>query len=428
MRPRCWEKGRLNVKEQLINKLFCADCSTEERLSALRELGDPCPQGGNWVNNHIHTTYSFSPYTPAAAVYFARNAGLSTAGIMDHDSVGGIDEFLEAGRIIGMPVTVGFECRTSVKGTPLEGLRLNNPDQVSVAYVTLHGIPHQNIPECERALAPLREKRNVRNRKMCDRINELCKGLDIFLDFDSDVLPLSRASEGGSVTERHVLFGLTLKIAEGKERADAVALVDKLCGGISEKIREKLLSAPDEYYLYDVLGVLKSSLVSKIYIDADDELMHISEFTALAKRVGGIAAYAYLGDVGESPTGDKAAQKFEDSYLDLLFETLGGLGFDAVTYMPSRNTKQQLDRVMELCERHGFFQISGEDINSPRQSFVCPAMEPYTHLYSATWALIGHEKAASENAEKGMFTRSTVERIPNLKDRISYFSEIGRNI
>ena len=155
--------------------------------------------------------------------------------------------------------------------------------------------------------------------------------------------------------------------------------------------------------------------------------MHISDFVALANRVGGIAAYAYLGDVGESPTGDKAAQKFEDDYLDLLFETLHTLGFNAVTYMPSRNTKEQLDRVMKLCAEHGFFQISGEDINSPRQSFVCPAMEPYTHLYSATWALIGHELAASEDISKGMFSEKVVKEMPALSDRIEYFAKIGKN-
>lgn len=409
-----------------INILLDENAGAEKRLEALKALGDPVLEGGSWVNNHIHTTYSFSPYTPSAAVYFARKAGLSTAGIMDHDSVGGIDEFIKAGEILNMPVTVGFECRTSVNGTALEGLRLNNPDQKSVAYVTLHGIPHTMIGECEKVLKPLREKRNERNRKMCDKINALTGEYGVTVDFEKDVLPLSLDSEGGSVTERHVLFGLTLKLCEGRERVDAVDLVSKLCGGIADKVKEKLLSAPDEFYLYDVLGVLKSSLVSKIYIDADDELMHISEFTALAKRVGGIAAYAYLGDVGESPTGDKAAQKFEDSYLDLLFETIHGLGFDAVTYMPSRNTKEQLDRVMELCAEYGFFQISGEDINSPRQSFVCPAMEPYTHLYKATWALIGHERAATENIDSGMFSDKTRQNMPGLDERIEYYSNIAK--
>lgn len=54
--------------------------------------------------------------------------------------------------------------------------------------------------------------------------------------------------------------------------------------------------------------------------------MNIRQFTAFAKELGAISAYAYLGDVGESPTGDKKAQKFEDDYLPLLFDTLKDCG------------------------------------------------------------------------------------------------------
>lgn len=415
-------KSEMENTEKLLNP----DISKEERLNALKELSVNF-EFGDYVNNHIHTTYSFSPYTPAASVYYAGKAGLSTAGIMDHDSVGGLLEFIEAGKICKMPTTCGFECRTSVKGTPLEGKRLNNPDQVSVAYVTLHGIPHCNIDKCERVLKPLREKRNERNRKMCGRINEIVKPYGLSVDFEKDVLPLSSAAEGGSVTERHVLFALTKKTADNRERKDAVKILDELCGTLPDKVRDKVMTAPDNFYLYDVLGILKSSLVKKIYVDADEELMHITDFVSLAKEVGGIAAYAYLGDVGESPTGDKAAQKFEDDYLDELVAYLKKIGINAITYMPSRNTKAQLDRVMKLCDENGFFQISGEDINSPRQSFVCEAMKDYPHLYDATWALIGHEISATENPENGMFTDKTLNEMPSLSDRIAYFAKIGKN-
>ena len=407
----------------MLNIISDPDVSMAERISAMEKLEKPeLPYECKYVNNHIHTSFSFSPYTPASAVYYAAKAGLSTAGIMDHDSVGGCMEFVSAGNVIGMPVTVGFECRTSVKGTPLEGLRLNNPDQKSVAYVTLHGIPHGNIARCEEVLAPLRAKRNERNRKMIAKINDLC-GTDI--DFEKDVLILSQDKNGGSVTERHVLYALALKLI-GDDREETIAKVESLTVPMPEKTKEKLLTAPESFFAYDILGILKSHLVEKIYIDADEELMHITEFTKLAREVGGIAAYAYLGDVTESPTGDKKAQKFEDDYLDTLFECLHDFGFNAVTYMPSRNTKAQLDRIIGLCNDHGFFQISGEDINSPRQSFVCPAMTEYPALYDSTYALIGHEIAATEKIECGMFTEETIKKMPSLAERTAYFAEIGR--
>ena len=411
------------TKERLLSIISDQDTTVNSRLEALKELDKPhISDKCEYVNNHIHTSFSFSPYTPTSAVYYAALAGLSTAGIMDHDSVGGCEEFIDAGKVLGMPVTVGFECRTSVKGTPLEGLRLNNPDQKSVAYVTLHGIPHDMLGKCAEILAPLRAKRNERNIKMCAKISEIC---GVELDFDNDVLPLSQYRNGGSVTERHVLYALAKKLVSD-DREASVKRVEDLTVPMSDKTRQKLLDAPDDFFTYDVLGILKSHLVEKIYIDADEELMHITDFTKLAQEVGGICAYAYLGDVTESPTGDKKAQKFEDDYLDELFINLKEFGFNAVTYMPSRNTKDQLERIISLCNEHGFFQISGEDINSPRQSFTCPAMADYPDLFDSTYALIGHEIAATADISNGMFTEKTINKMPTLDERTAFYAEIGR--
>ena len=160
-----------------------------------------------------------------------------------------------------------------------------------------------------------------------------------------------------------------------------------------------------EFYEYDILGALKSDLVEKFYIPATDECPDVSEYIALCRETGAISAYAYLGDVGNSVTGDKKTQKFEDDYIDLLFSELKRLGYNAVTYMPSRNTREQLERVMGLCKKHGLFEISGEDINSPRQSFICRAMDDpmFAHLTEATYQLIAHEQAATEDITKAMF-------------------------
>lgn len=263
---------------------------------------------------------------------------------------------------------------------------------------------------------------------MVAKINEICAPFGYAVDFDKDVVPLSSFNAGGSITERHVLFALTKKIADGADREEAISVINTVTGGLSDKNKEKLRNAPEEYYLYDILGILKSSLVKKIYVDADEELMPIANFVKLSHEMGAICAYAYLGDVGESPTGDKAAQTFEDSYLDELFVFLKDAGFDAVTYMPSRNTKEQLERVMNLAREYSLFQISGEDINSPRQKFICPAMKDYRHLYEATYALIGHEKAATENIENAMFSAKTAEKFPNLEERIKYYADLGRKI
>ena len=105
---------------------------TLEQLREIKEKTDrgelQSPPDTVYVNNHIHTTYSFSPYSPTKAIYMAWQNGLKTAGIMDHDSVGGAKEFLAAAEGIGMPVTCGVECRVDMSGTPLAGKRINNPN------------------------------------------------------------------------------------------------------------------------------------------------------------------------------------------------------------------------------------------------------------------------------------------------------------
>ena len=118
------------------------------------------------ANNHIHTTYSFSPYSPTAAAYMAWAAGLETCGIIDHDGVGGCREFIEAGKIIGIPATCGLECRVRTDGTKLYGRMINNTDQRSIAYVVMHAIPLDALEEIDIIFKPLREKRNERNIKM----------------------------------------------------------------------------------------------------------------------------------------------------------------------------------------------------------------------------------------------------------------------
>ncbi len=420
--------------EKLVDNLNSGDAGLRlESLKKLKELIEggklERPESGGYVNNHIHTIYSFSPYSPSKAAWMAYCAGLTTAGIVDHDSVGGVEEFIEAGRIIGIATTIGMECRVDFSKTPLRGRRLNNPDQESIAYVTLHGIPHTRIDTVRSFLEPYKRERDLRNRRMCEKINQVFSQYGISIDYDRDVVPLSKSSEGGTVTERHISYALSLKMIEkyGKGPSLLEFLKKQLKVNVSPKVEGYLLDLSSPCYDYDLLGLIKSDVISSFYIDAAAECPDVEDFIRLARETGSIAAYAYLGDVGESVTGDKKAQKFEDDYLDLLMEVIRELGFNAVTYMPSRNTLDQLKRVKELCGKHGFFEISGEDINSPRQSFVCRALEreEFKNLIDSTWALIGHEKAATEDLSKGMFSSETVRRYPDLRERIAIYRKMG---
>ena len=369
-------------------------CEKAQRLENLQEVLKTTqfpPMVPQYINNHIHTTYSFSPYSPTAAVYAARMEGLCTAGIIDHDSISGAREFLEAAALVDIPVTIGMECRATMDGTRLQGRRTNNPDQVGVSYMTIQSVPHDQIDRLNAFFAPYRAARDVRNRQMIEKINALL-GED--LDYDRDVLPLSMHHEGGGVTERHLMYALARKmVARAGKGQGMVEYLASIGLTLSEKQQAQMLDTAYPFYEYDLLGILKSAFVPQIYVDATDECPTVAALVDLCREIDAYLCYAYLGDVGDSVTGDKKAQKFEDDYLEDVFECLKETGVKAVTYMPTRNTPAQLKRLRGLCEQYGMFQISGEDINSPRQSFVIRAMEDpqFQNLIDATWQLIEHE-------------------------------------
>lgn len=412
----------------------------DDRLAAARQLVEAQPgllddsALGDEVNNHVHTIFSFSPYNPTQVALAAKQAGLRAVGSVDHDSIAAAEEMLEAGRIFRIATTVGFELRIGFRGTPFETRRLNNPDVEGSAYVLAHGVPRRYIPEFESLLEPVRRARRIRNAKQVERLNARLSsaGLDE-LSYEKDVEAQSQVHKGGTVTERHILYALSISLTErfGKGQQLADLLRERLGIPLSGSIAERLEDPENPHYVYDVLGALKAELVPAFFIQPDEqESIPVEHFLAIVNRTPAIPAYAYLGDVAASPTGDKKAQTFEDAYLDELFQFIADIGFQAVTYMPPRNTVEQLGRVSERARTLGLMEISGVDINSSRQSFNCPeVLQPeFRHLIESTWALIAHEKLSHIDDSYGLFSAGSPFAAESLEDRIARYAAIGRAI
>ena len=411
--------------------------TVDQRLTAVRALGESVKDGvvqTEEVNNHVHSSYSFSPYSPTMIGVKAAQAGLQTVGIMDHDSVSGAAEFLQACKAVNIASTAGFEMRVNMDGTGVQGRKTNNPDEANISYIAIHGIPENKLPEFHAFLKPIHAARIERDREEVKKLNALLLELGApTVDFDTDIMACSEAANGGSVTERHILYALALKLIEAHGRGQPLIdfVENRMRIALAEKLRTQLQDVDNPHYAYDLLGAFKSNLVSEFFLKSDyDECISVYEAVKFANEMGAIPAYAYLGDVGDSATGDKKTEKFEDDFLDDLVPELTDIGFKAITYMPPRNTKKQLLRLQKLCRENQLMEISGVDINSSRQSFNCPILlEPeFAHLADAAWALIAHEKLAAADPQLAFFNPDNPLASLSLLERIEEYSEVGRRI
>ena len=267
---------------------------------------------------------------------------------------------------------------------------------------------------------------------MAERANKILTdlGLEPF-DPQADMVGISQYENGGGITERHLLAAMASALIRGFGRGPALTEgLAQMGVEIPESLARVLSDADNPHLMYDLLGVLKANYLDRIYIQPTDELPSAAEVVEFADSVGAIATYAYLGDVSASPTGDKKAEKFEDDFLDDLFEHMEAIGLRAVTYMPPRNTPEQLARIHALAAAHGMLEISGVDINQPRQRFTCEELRrpEFADLNEATWALVAHEALSSVDPSLHLLGRTGRLTPEALAERISQYAPLGRAI
>ena len=116
----------------------------------------------NQVDLHLHTTASDGAYTPAAVVALARERGLRTIAITDHDSVEGVAEALAAAGH-GLEVIPGVEINTDIPQSEVHILGY---------YVDYRHAELQDV------LRRLRDFRPDRARRMVEKLNRLGMHLD----------------------------------------------------------------------------------------------------------------------------------------------------------------------------------------------------------------------------------------------------------
>ncbi len=178
-----------------------------EALCRLVQQGDlRLPPPGREVNLHAHTFFSYNAYgySPSKLAWLARKAGLAAAGVVDFDVLDGLEEFLEAGRLVGLKTCVSLESRVYV---PEFATRvINSPGEPGISYHM--GVGFTRVAQ-HPFLAQMRAGAQQRTRDMLVRVNRFMRPLEV--DYQQDVLPLT---PNGNATERHLCEAFERKAAQ----------------------------------------------------------------------------------------------------------------------------------------------------------------------------------------------------------------------
>lgn len=421
--------------QQFIDQMNTGKVAPEVRLSALRgylespEGKTAFPDANEDANINLRTIYSFSPYTPTMAAFMAKRQGLKVVGCADTYSVTGVPEMRSACEALRIGYVNGMELFVNFFDTPFKDKILNTSFSPGIVRMQISAIPSANLPKLRDFLIPIIESRHNRNRAMVENLNTFLEntGKDIMdpISYEKDILPLSKISEGGFVSQRHIICSLAIRLCEKYPNPDDLvfALKDDFQINITQEQNDRIQAPENPHLLHDLVDVLFEEFLPKIFVQPDDwECISADMATDFVHSIGGIPSYVYWGKKNNCP--------FEDDYLDDLFLYLKELGFVSVMFDPYFLTAEQFHRISILCKRHDFLPIVSHSVAGARESFSCPLFHrpEFSYLLDTIWALAAHELLSSANKGCGLFSTGDPLALMSLEERVRIYSDIGRKL
>lgn len=404
--------------EQLEQRLD--DFSAAVRREALAELADragtigdvPAATAGH-VNLHAHTFFSYNAYgySPSRFAWRARRAGLAVAGIVDFDVLDGVDEFLEAGRRLGLKTCASIESRVFVP--EFADLVINSPGEPGVAYHMGVGFPGAGDHPF---LTAMRQAAQARTRDMAARVDGF---LDpVRLDFDRDVRPLT---PNGNATERHLCLAYERKAAEVFPDAD-------------ERARfwtDRLGRAPAEGA--ELQAAIRAKTMKRGgvgYVAPDGgSFPPMAEMNRVVLEMGAIPTIAWLDG---STDGERQMERFVDVAM--------ASGAAALNIIPDRNYTagvrdrrlEELLAVVALAERRGLPIVVGTEMNAPGQKFVddfgTAELAPLLPIFRRGAFIVHAHSVLQRCCGLGYLGEWAARSFASVEAKNAFFETIGREL
>jgi hypothetical protein len=373
---------------------------------------------------HCHTFNSFNAYgySPTGLAWLGREQEWPLLGLIDFDTLDGVDEFLAACDATGVRASCGIETRAFFP--EFSTRETSSPGEPGVFYHIGLGFTSSKVPsEAQPMLDDLHKRSRERNIGVLTRVNAHLAPITV--DYERDVLPLT---PNGNATERHMVEATIHAVETGA--ADVVGFwADRL--NMSRSEVEKMMSTPASYRNTVRMKLMKKGGVGYVQPDSGS-FPSLDDVTHFIQQCGALPCYGWVDGYSE---GEQA--------IDELFDTVIPKGVVITNIVPDRNWNfadpalraakaQKLDEFIAKNQALDLPLNIGTEMNSPgnkkmddfdvpelakhRQAFLDGAYFIYGHTVMQRALAMGYQ---SDWSKQAMSTR---------RQRNEFYTAVGKII
>lgn len=256
----------------------------------------------NIFDLQIQSATSDGKYTPRELVKRAKDLGLKTIAITDHDTVAGVSEALTAGENYGVEV--------------ISGIEISAAEEKSFLHILGFGIDHKNL-ELIGVLEEARKGRVDRAKEVVRRLQKA--GFQVTYE---DVL---RYAKGPSVGRPHISQAV-LANPENK----------KMIGDI-----------------HDIGGFIREYLVSGKETYVGHEHISVHEAVDVIHHASGVAVWSH-----------PAIHGFDYEKLEILLKKFISYGMNGIEVFNPSQTEAQVRFLQSLIDKYALLRTAGSDFHT----------------------------------------------------------------
>lgn len=416
------DRAKINQLEQSLNSF-----NPKERMEALTQLQHLSPlntEEQQNVNMHFHSFNSFNAeyWSPLRIAWEAKKNALYAAGIIDFDVLSGLEEYFEAGEMLGLRTGVGIETRAFLY--EYADKEIDSPGEPGVSYIAGTGfykLPDENSPEAV-TLESYSNKAAARNIALIHRINQHVPQIAITY---ADVLV---RTPSGNATERHIISAYVQKASEVfPEKNALIAYWSGLLNIGLEQTKELIES------VHKLEDVLRSKFAKKGgfgYLQpSSDTFPPVEDFFDFVKSCGAIPMESWLDGTSEGEKDSRA-----------LLELSKSKGAAALNLIPDRNWNiadkkekaiktENLKKIIQTAANLEMPIHIGTEMNKKGLPFVDDLngadLNPYKEIFlNGARIIVGHT-VLGRFADFNYLGENAESEFGSLKNRNTFFASVG---